>query len=1536
MGCFEEYDDSRSICPLCGYAEGTRAAEALHMEPGSILADRYIVGRVLGYGGFGVTYIGRDAQLERTVAIKEYLPGEFSTRVPGQTQITVFTDNTKLEQYQTGLRKFVEEARRLAQFQNEDGIVKVFDSFEANNTAYIIMEYLDGETLSEYLRRSGVVPADQAFEMLLPIISSLYNVHQHGIIHRDIAPDNIFITKDGRIKLIDFGAARFATTAHSRSLTVIIKPGYSPEEQYRSRGDQGAYTDVYAVGAVLYRMLTGETPPDALERRAQFESKRRDILKPLSKFKVNLTQNQETAVLNALNVRIEDRTPDMAALAGELTSRTPVARRYGKIKRIDVLRWPLWAKIAAPAGAAAVATLSALFAFGVIGFESFLPTSMRIPDGMARVPSIVNNELVTAEERIMASSLLYTIVDKQYSTVIPADFVLTQDLSAGSVVAVNSLMQITVSGGAETKIVPDVVGENIDAVRQQLEELGFAVRVVPEYSAVVAEGGVIAAGADAGAELAVGETVILRVSMGRDPAAILEKVSTRAPKLTLLSFEQAIAEAELSGFAVIVSAYEYSVEIPAGQIISQNPEAGADGQTGDVIQLVISRGAPRAYMPDIQYKPLDDAVSMLEAEGLEARILYQESETVAKGHVVSQDPSSKTELDPGASVTITVSSGGASVNVPDLTGMKESDAKGAIAGAGFSAATQYEKSDTVPQGAVIRQSPSPGASASRGDTVTITVSSGKALVAVPDVTGRSRGDAQSAITGAKLKYTVVEAHSETVEKDFVISQSPAAGTQQEENSHVVLTVSLGPESITIPDVTGKSQSLAEKTLRDLGFNVSAVTDFSDSVQENNVISQSPKSGGKGYKGDTVTITVSLGQKTGKLPDFTGSSESGARDALGKMGLDITIKSTQEYSDDVPEGCVISQSPWQGAEIKKGDTVSLVVSLGPKPVNMPGVSGKTESEARAALELLGLAVTVKEEYSETVAKGSVISQNPQSGAQVRRRDAATLTISLGRQPIDIPNTAGQPLSAVKPQLEALGFAVTVTEEYSETVPAQSVISQSPSGGTGYKGDTMTLVVSKGKEPVAIPANIVGSTASDARTQLEALGFKVAVSEEYSETVPAQSVISGNPSGGTGYKGDTITLKVSRGREPLTIPADSAGKTGAVVRSQLEALGFAVSVSEEYSESVPAQSVISQSPSGGTGYRGDTIMLKVSRGREPYTLQSYAGQNGESVRSTLANWGLGVTLTQEYSNTVSQGGVISQSPASGATLYRGDAVSLVVSLGPEMITVPNIVNVNMDAAESTLAGQGFAVTKTSQYNSSVARGSVISSSPASGTSVRKDQASVSIVVSNGPDWSTWQDTNPSGDYEKQTQSLYRYRDKTTQTFNSKQSSPWVYDSETYTWTAWKDNGTTSVSSSSTREVQQTNHPAEYTTKTVWRYNRWLVSSTVSAQNSSYGGTYESIELDNKLTNHGRGESHKNSDRYGPYGSVLPDWWWNETSATVQVETRSAYSTYKYRDKVYEYTYYKWGSWSSWSTTELSATNDREVEQKTQYRYRGTPLA
>ena len=190
LGCMEMVENDTRVCPYCGYVAGTPAEEAIHMEPGSFLHDRYIVGKVIGYGGFGVTYIGWDGRLEQKVAIKEYLPSEFSTRMPGSPTVTVFNGDRN-QQFHDGLKKFVEEAKHLAKFQNEPGIVRIFDAFEENGTAYIIMEYLDGMTLTEYLNQVGTIPEDDAVAMLMPVMQSLQVVHGEGLLHRDIAPDII-------------------------------------------------------------------------------------------------------------------------------------------------------------------------------------------------------------------------------------------------------------------------------------------------------------------------------------------------------------------------------------------------------------------------------------------------------------------------------------------------------------------------------------------------------------------------------------------------------------------------------------------------------------------------------------------------------------------------------------------------------------------------------------------------------------------------------------------------------------------------------------------------------------------------------------------------------------------------------------------------------------------------------------------------------------------------------------------------------------------------------------------------------------------------------------------------------------------------------------------------------------------------------------------------------------------------------------------------------------------------------------------------
>lgn len=265
-GCMAEKPDNTKKCPHCDYINGKEQGEHYYLPEGVKLNDRYIVGKVLGHGGFGITYIGFDTKFDTTVAIKEYLPSDISTRALGETTVSTFMGE-KYDAYVYGLGRFIDEAKTLAKYNSHQCIVSINDYFNENNTAYIIMEYLDGISLGEYVKRNGgKISLDETLEIMRPILDALREVHKQGMIHRDVSPDNIFITKDKQIKLLDFGAARHAMSEKSKSLSVVLKPGYAPPEQYYTKGKQGPWTDIYAVAATMYKCITGVTPPEAMER----------------------------------------------------------------------------------------------------------------------------------------------------------------------------------------------------------------------------------------------------------------------------------------------------------------------------------------------------------------------------------------------------------------------------------------------------------------------------------------------------------------------------------------------------------------------------------------------------------------------------------------------------------------------------------------------------------------------------------------------------------------------------------------------------------------------------------------------------------------------------------------------------------------------------------------------------------------------------------------------------------------------------------------------------------------------------------------------------------------------------------------------------------------------------------------------------------------------------------------------------------------------------------------------------------------------
>lgn len=320
--CMQSISGEEEKCPYCGFEIANYEEKPTCLRPFTILQNKYMLGRVIGVGGFGITYLGWDLNLQTYIAIKEYYPESFVTRDTrgDNPQNTVIAQEAHKEDYEKGLKRYVEEAQNLSKFYTLPGIVSVKDFFYENGTAYIVMEYINGINLKEYLNNSGGrLPEATVLALMKPALESLFTVHNGGLVHRDISPDNIMVTSDGKIKLIDFGAARENTSTADKTFTVILKHGYAPPEQYYAKGNQGPWTDIYSLCAAMYKMLTGQVPPNSIERMDQDE-----YVSP-SAHGVPVSQRTEYVLQKGLSVKTTDRYQNIGELLADLYGTQPLS-----------------------------------------------------------------------------------------------------------------------------------------------------------------------------------------------------------------------------------------------------------------------------------------------------------------------------------------------------------------------------------------------------------------------------------------------------------------------------------------------------------------------------------------------------------------------------------------------------------------------------------------------------------------------------------------------------------------------------------------------------------------------------------------------------------------------------------------------------------------------------------------------------------------------------------------------------------------------------------------------------------------------------------------------------------------------------------------------------------------------------------------------------------------------------------------------------------------------------------------------------------
>ncbi len=479
-GCMQQIGNGHTgLCPHCGYDPNEIVDTAVYLKPGTVLNDKYLVGRALGYGGFGITYVGWDRNLSRKVCIKEYFPRNLSRRVSLEQSTVTVAEQEQIDRFQMGLRQFLEEARSLANLANVKGIVKIHSFFEANHTGYIIMEYLEGQDVKGMLKAEGGKFAyEKAEYIILTVLHTLNEIHKKNVLHRDIAPDNIFITNEGVIKLIDFGAAKHAAAQANTNAEILLKEGYAPLEQYRRDTRQGTYTDIYAAAALFYRMLTGKKPPSARSRFKQ------DTLRSVSEMGVQVPEYAEMAIMTSLNLqpqhRIQTAYEFMEALGG-----ADFVPRYEPEWILPHVEEPKDKRglsgFMEKFGGASIGVKAAVILFllaaaggGVYGITRLASGgSVEVSatgEGTATVSLLEGRALADVKEELEQTG----IADIKVTYVLneaPNDTVIAQSKAAGSIVdtAQDGTMELTVSGGSQFVTLGSYVQKSLDEAKREAE-----------------------------------------------------------------------------------------------------------------------------------------------------------------------------------------------------------------------------------------------------------------------------------------------------------------------------------------------------------------------------------------------------------------------------------------------------------------------------------------------------------------------------------------------------------------------------------------------------------------------------------------------------------------------------------------------------------------------------------------------------------------------------------------------------------------------------------------------------------------------------------------------------------------------------------------------------------------------------------------------------------------------------------------------------------------------------------------------------------
>ncbi len=646
--CMEQYnEEDYVICPFCGNDIGDLPSESFSLTAGSVLKERYMLGRVLGNGGFGITYIGYDKSLQRKIAVKEYFPTECASRQTGAARVEPY-GGERGERYAAGLESFTAEARRLANLTSIEGVVDVYDVFKENNTAYIVMEYLSGETVKEMLNRRKTLGFGTTMNIIVPVLQSLTKVHKEGLIHRDISPENIMRTTQGKIMLIDFGAARRNSLSVSKSLSVILKPGYAPIEQYDNKLDQASWTDVYATAATMYKMLTGVTPDNSNSRLLQ------DTLVPPSELNEKLPKELDPILARALAVKPEDRTQTAQEFLNQLLTikdpkkqKPPAAKKSAKG---PVTKTVITDKNGEPIRSAAVKMPEQSKAHQSGSWQTYIhdrPVNQTNAADMEYQSNTLSGDSDNFKKVNTANSESAAQEDKKTTGTAskvskPLIFITVLVL-----VLLGVLVWVGYTDRQNNVEVPNFTSLSVDSVlADSTYDFNFEVSYVydPDTDLDV----VIGQTPEASSRRVSKDTTIYLTVNSLDAEVTIPVLSKLGQATAVSTLESMYLESE------VVVIHDDSVN--EGCVVYTEPTNGTKVKVLSTVTVYVAENS--ATVPNIEGMTYDDAVTELEENGLEINVVsYEYSTTYDAQCIISQDTEAGSSVEKGSSVDVTVSLG---------------------------------------------------------------------------------------------------------------------------------------------------------------------------------------------------------------------------------------------------------------------------------------------------------------------------------------------------------------------------------------------------------------------------------------------------------------------------------------------------------------------------------------------------------------------------------------------------------------------------------------------------------------------------------------------------------------------------------------------------------------------------------------------------------------------------------------------------------------------------------------------------------------